>query len=181
MPLWGKLIFGFIGAVVTAGSIAWYVWASGRVAEARQWPSTEGRVVASLVERDRRDGYETDSQGRRRHYVDTTYHARVEYSYQVDGRTYTSDRIWIADGEAWEERSGAEDFIAQYPPGSEVELVYNPTDPSDAALIVDAPTRLIFIVTGMGLAFLAVGVFVPRDRPIEDPLRGRRVRFRRRP
>ena len=165
---------------MTAGSIAWYVWASGRVAEARQWPSTEGRVVASGVERNRRDNYETDSQGRRRQ-VDPTYHARVEYTYRVGGRSYTSDRIWIADGEAWEDEYGAQDFVADYPPGSEVELVYNPADPSDAALIVQAPTRLIFIVTGMGLAFLAVGVFVPRDRPIEDPLRGRRLRFRWRP
>ena len=181
MPLWGKLIFGFIGAVVAAGSIAWYVWASGRVAEARQWPSAEGRVLASRVDEDRSEGYETDSQGRRRHYVDHTYHARVQYSYRVGDRTYTSDRIWLADGEAGDDAAGAQAFLADYPPGGEVELVYNPADPSDAALIVEAPTHLIFLVTGLGLAFLAVGVFVPRDRPIGDPLRGRRVRFRRRP
>ena len=164
MPLWVRWIFAAIGAAATAASIAWFVWASVRVAEARDWPRAQGIVVATRVDAEVNESSDTDSRGRSRTSVTYSYRPVIAYTYRVGDRRYGSNRIWLADGRTWDNPAEAEAFLADYPVRGPVSVAYNPADPSDAALIVAPPTAAVFIGTAFGLIFLAVAWFVPHDR-----------------
>lgn len=177
MPLWLKWILGAIGAAATVASIGWFVWASVRVAEAQDWPRAQGIVVATRVAEDRNESSDADGRGTS---VTYSYRPVIAYTYRVGGRMYGSNRIWLADGPSWDNPAEAQAFLADYPLRGPVSVVYNPADPSDAALIVAPPTAAVFIGTALGLIFLAVAWFVPADRPgawPRDRLPGRRRRL----
>ena len=167
-----------------AGSIWWYAWASGRVAAAREWPQAHGKVASARVEESRSETRERDSSGRERLRVSHSYSPRITYTYRVGGRVYRSDTIWLTSAPSWSEPAEAEACLADYRVGSEVELFYNPADPSDSALILEPPTPMIFLATAMGLGWLAAAwVFGPdTPRPVGPPglarqlLRNRRRR-----
>jgi hypothetical protein len=100
------------------------------VRQASQWPVTRGRIVAAGVERyeDWRDDQSDYASLRRR------YKASVVYTYEVNGRQYTGDRVRLgvivsATLPGWAKR-----MAAQYPVGSEVEVYYNPQDPGESVL-----------------------------------------------
>ena len=165
MPVWARLILVVLGAALTIGSVAWYVWASGRVAEARDWPRTEGIVVSTRIDEQRTQIADTQRGSRSTSRTVLSYVPVVAYTYRVGDRLYSSDTVWLTGGRSWDSPAGAEAFLVDYPRGGRVILVYDPGDPSDAALIVEAPAPLILSIALMGLILLAVGWLVPRRRP----------------
>ena len=176
MPLWLKWILGVLGAAAIVASIGWFVWASLRVVQAQDWPRAQATVVATRIEMDVDES--TDSDGRDSTTV--SYRPVIAYTYRVGSRIYGSNRIWLADGRSWDNRGEAQAFLAGYPVRGRVPVTYNPSDPSDAALIVAWPTAGVFIGTAFGLVLLAVGWFVPHDRSgfwSGDRLAGRRRRL----
>lgn len=63
----------------------------------------------------------------------------IEYDYAVNGRPYSSDSVLPLPGIFYDQSIGtAEERVKQYPRGETVEVFYDPDDPSDAALIVNA-------------------------------------------
>ncbi|NWF69370.1 MAG: DUF3592 domain-containing protein [Chloroflexi bacterium] len=89
-------------------------------AASRGWPSVVGTVLASQIEM-RRSG----NTGR-------TPHPVVIYSYAVDGKQYTGNRISF--GGSLGGSMIAYRKIEQYPAGSSVSVYYNPANPADAVL-----------------------------------------------
>jgi hypothetical protein len=53
----------------------------------------------------------------------------IEYSYKVDGQEYHN-----TVGESGGSRAGAEAEVARYPVGTELEVYYNPKDPTHSSL-----------------------------------------------
>ena len=156
MPRWFKWTFLGIGALLIGGSLFYFVYATMRAAAAEDWPVAEGRVVATRVEL----GSHTDDDGDS--YV--SYDPIVAFDYRVESRTLRSERLHLGERETYDYRADADAFLAEYPVGAPLEVYYNPDNPADAAVIIEGPSWMIFIVTGLGLAFFAAGWFVPVER-----------------
>jgi hypothetical protein len=88
---------------------------------ALNWPSVQGKIKSSRVHR--RDIYSTGGDG----------HPWVEYTYDVNGKTYKSMTISVG-GLIMDDQKQAENMVARYPKGADVPVYYNPSDPSKACL-----------------------------------------------
>jgi len=95
---------------------------------------------------------------------------RLEYTYTVDGRTYTGTRYAFA-GDSKYHRDELHWVMAAFPVGGRVPVAYNPADPTDAALRPAQPGHLFewvgILLAGTVVVFLAViavifGGAVPR-------------------
>lgn len=86
-----------------------------------RWPSTLGRVTASFIKEKMRKGR-------------TRYKPRVEYTYTVNGATYSGKRFTYGSRSPIRTREEAQKFLAPYPVGAEVQVFYNPKDPSQCCL-----------------------------------------------
>lgn len=123
------MAFGMLGLVFTCIGVVFLIItnsAKAKVEAARNWPETSGSILKAWVEED----VNRDSDGR----TDRDYTPRVEYQYQVDGRTFTGQqlsfgfqRVYGTDTEAWR-------ALEAYPIGGSVSVYYNPEKPSEAVL-----------------------------------------------
>ena len=147
----------------------------------RSWPSTEGHITQSKVER------RTDTEpigGERIRFSGPAYYAVVAYEFTVDGATYKADRVASADiggGEAHARR-----IAERYPKGSDVRVYYMPENPS-TCLLEPGFQGQAFIFPSIGLfvlllggVFLAAKISAMRDErkvaeqsPAGDGLTGR--------
>ncbi len=113
--------------------------------QAANWPSVRGKIVRSVVEQYE----ERDSDGRLR----TSYRPVVEFAYPVRGSDYHGNQtkvgVTVSAGKAY-----AEKVIAKYPAGSEIDVHYDPNDPSTSAL--ENPTGMTWIVAVAALGCFAV-------------------------
>ena len=156
MPRWLKWTLLGLGAVMIAASLAYFAYATLRAAAAEDWPVAEGRVVATRIELGRHTDEDGDS------YV--SYDPVVAFDYRVDGRTLRSERLYLGERETFDYRDDANAFLADYPVGAPLEVYYNPGDPTDAAVIIEGPSWLIFSVTAFGIILFVLGWFVPVER-----------------
>ncbi len=88
------------------------------------------------------------------------YGADVRYEYEVGGRSYTSQRIALANV-ASSDRSAAEGLVARYAEGEVVEVSFDPDNPASAVLersgggLLVAPMLFAGIVAfGMAALFI---------------------------
>jgi hypothetical protein len=147
--LLGQFLFsaGFLG--LFAGTILLARWGMLTLltekrlsAESRGWPTTQGTVVSSRL-----DKYRRESPGCR---------PRIVYRYQVAGRTYKSHRISFQQSRSCRE---AEMAISNHPVNGSVEVHYRPGDPGEAVLLPATWNNdgfLVFGVVMMSLLVLAV-------------------------
>ncbi|HEX5475893.1 MAG TPA: DUF3592 domain-containing protein [Vicinamibacterales bacterium] len=140
-PLLAMLLAG--GAIVVAGN-----GVRGRrlARAAADWPTTSGRVVASGVERT--TGvvkYDT---------TQATYEPAVEYAFTVHGREFRSRRIDFG-ARVGTKKAEAERRAAAYPVGFQVQVQYDPQNPSEAVLHTATNTAMPFAFAA-ALFFAAV-------------------------
>lgn len=126
-----------------------------KVAEARRWPVSRGRVLESRVTDS------SDSDG------GTTYRAEVTYEYAVGGQMYRNDLLAfgsrsLSEGGSWGEKK-AHRIAQKYFVGKDVGVHYDPTQPGNSVLEVrSAITKLlvfigvIFLITSVGIAAIVV-------------------------
>lgn len=94
-----------------------------QVAAGKVWARTKGTIIASEAAA---EGSHTDDD-------DSDCTAAVRYRYTVGGKTYESDRITFGD-RAHTTRLLAQQIVARYPVGAQVDVFYNPKRPSSAVL-----------------------------------------------
>ncbi|PAP75689.1 DUF3592 domain-containing protein [Rubrivirga marina] len=134
------------------------LWAAASLAvsgdASTAWVEVKGEVVESGVDT-RRSVHASDL---RDPYGPPTYEHRpvVRYTYAVDGRTYTADRVHFgeknaADGDRGRDRAQAE--ADRYPTGTPVTVYVDPADPTDAVLEPGRQSTPWMIGVG-GIAFL---------------------------
>lgn len=114
----------------------------------RSWPSTEGQITQSKVER------RTPPMNERIRFGSPAYFAVVTYEFTVDGATYKADRVASADigwGEAHARR-----IAERYPKGSDVRVYYMPENPS-TCLLEPGFQGQAFISPSIGLFVLLLG------------------------
>ena len=115
--------------------------------KAESWPSVRGRIVSSGV-----DSFQKTEDGRTR----TLYTAAVEYAYQVHGVDYHSRQINLGMTTSGSQ-GGAEKVAARYPQGAQVDVHYEPENPSTAAL--ENPTGYTWLILGAALFCFAVAAY----------------------
>lgn len=116
-----------------------------KAAASRNWAMTMGKILSSEVEARRSH----DSEGGTR----TSYYPVVFYEYQVDGRSYRSNKITLGF-EVGGAASRAQSKVMQYMPGNQVAVYYNPLNPIEAALEKTSPSSNIFLWAAMFIFFL---------------------------
>jgi hypothetical protein len=120
---------------------------------ARKWPKTTGTVTLSEVhdfELARNRSRPSVSYGSSRQ---AKYMPVVEYSYKVAGKTHTSRMVRL-DTEVAGSRAYAEKLASRYPAGKIVRVLYDPTNPSRAALEVHS--EIGWVILAIAVVCLAV-------------------------
>jgi hypothetical protein len=142
------LIIAAVGLLVTGGGgfFAYRSWQS------QSWPTIEGHIIESRVEREKSIGDSVDQQ---------QYKAIVRYQFTVEGTEYTCDRVAFGIGTS-NHRSDASRIVDEYPESRTITVHYSPEDPNDAVLeasiggfaIITLIVGPIILVFGV-VAFLA--------------------------
>ncbi|MFN8528054.1 MAG: DUF3592 domain-containing protein [Anaerolineae bacterium] len=105
----------------------------------RTWQTTQGQVQFSQVEarrsRSGRSGYST------------SYYPRVVYEYVVNGNRFQGSRVVLGNEVGLGNYNAVERKVNErYPTGATVQVYYNPNEPREAALEMNAPANNIYII-----------------------------------
>jgi hypothetical protein len=127
-------------------------WRYRKLRASRSWPSTIGTVTGTDVET------QTDS-GSGGEPASTGYYPVVHYSYWVGQQSYTGHRIGLAS-RGHQNLRRAQQVLAAWPAGAQVQVYYNPQRPDEAVLQRKDSTGIVFMVLGavivvLGMAALA--------------------------
>jgi len=133
-----------LGAVLVGVVLGYFAF--GRVADGlaqREWPTVQGVIVKSEVTGER------------------SFVPRIEYTYQIGEKTLTgsSDRHVPLFGGKRKTREVAEKVAAEYLPGMDVSVYYDPVDPWRST-IQPEPRWNDFAQTGLGLFLFGGGLFL---------------------
>lgn len=149
------LKFAWLGLPVGLIGLALVAYGSTHIQrgfERRDWPQVEGRIIDSRVEGTR------------------AYHPNVIYEYEIDSVVYrdSTDLLQPGFGGRARRRDVAVKTAAEFVPGQEVLVRYNPNQPAESVIIV----RISFTYYGMlgfGMVLaLALGLvrLMPRRQPV---------------
>jgi len=92
-----------------------------RAAASRQWPVTRGKILSSEVT------WTLAGRG------GIMYGAKVSYRYSAAGRYFENNAIQAAPANFYD-REIAKDIAARYPVGADIDVHYDPEDPSESVL-----------------------------------------------
>lgn len=120
-----------------------------RAASARDWPSVDGEIIASYIHESR------GSKGK------TMYRPVVRFSYDVQGKTYTSERVRFGGAVSTSWRSPADRMVGAYPMGQHCRVFHDPMDHAEACLQPGAGW-VHYLVAGIGylLAFIGTSILL---------------------
>lgn len=129
-----------------------------KASQSTDWPSVVGVITHTYIEED--ESFDSDGD------TTTTYSPVINYEYIVDDQVYTGDRIYYGLTMKYNRHQEAAKALQAYPTNSEVEIYYNPADPSEAVLDRQAEGTTLGIMIGGGLVLLSavslVGLIVKR-------------------
>lgn len=115
------------------------------------WPAVPGVIQESSVE------YHSGSKG-------GAYHARVRYTYVLEGVTHSGSRVAYGDYGS-SDPSHAQNIVNRYPVGRKVTVHYMPEDSDESVLEPGAGLAAWFLPV-FGLVFATAGIlmfiFLPR-------------------
>ena len=126
--------------------------------QAATWPVVRGKIVKSEVEEYQERDEDSDGRTRWR----TAYRPAVEYAYVANGRELRGNQIsygmTVSAGKGY-----AEKVAAKFPIGGEIDVHYDPANPSTSALTAGGTgmTWIIFVaaLAVFALAAALLGVF----------------------
>lgn len=112
------------------------------IAEKQKWP-----VVMGVITKSRVVGH-------------GPYYPEISFTYQVGRKSYECVRSFpnLKSGSKLDKYKKAQTIVEEFPPGKQVNVWYNPSNPHDAYLRVEVPFRVYGVLGIGGLAFGA-GVF----------------------
>jgi hypothetical protein len=130
-----------------------------RDAAQTEWSTTQGRVLRSQIATEAVRAHASDVHPR------TLYTLEVVYRYEVDGRSFTGDRVsndepgeTLDFGESREPSAALRGHLARYPQGATVTVHYDPADPARSVLELRGNSAkfgaLAFAVLLLGAALL---------------------------
>jgi len=113
------------------------------ISESKNWSTTEGIIVSSIVVGDR------------------AFRPDVEFEYSVNGRLYsqTTDLQMPPFGGRRSKYDAANKLAGMFPEGKSVEVHYNPEMPSSSKLKTGIPVE-IYLRLSFGTFLLCIGLFI---------------------
>lgn len=156
-------------ALIAAG-LGVFLWlsASAHIRHCRQisgWQKTSGVVESAQVLTHSTRRYQEST---RISYRTVRYEPGITYTYSVEGSPHQGSRYANFNGEyTVTSQSQAAEIVAGFPPGSKVEVTYNPAQPEQAYLRPATNTARLekqrnayLIVILIAVAWFAVGTFI---------------------
>jgi hypothetical protein len=127
--LWGLIhlfcaLFAAVGLAMLVAGLR-DVW---RAARTQKWPTASGTVVSTEELQHLRQQPEEAGGGSRIHYE-----ARIHYEYSV-GRVHIGSTVVRLGPTETSNEATAQSTLARYLPGQQVQVAYNPKDPTDSVL-----------------------------------------------
>lgn len=116
-----------------------------RAAASTTWPTTDGRITGSKVERVKQGGDRK-----------ATFTADITYEYTLDGRTFEGDRVWFGDDYSASDASAFRAAVGRYPVGKAVKVHYDPAEPAESVL-EPGPTWSGSTLYFIGLGLMTLG------------------------
>jgi hypothetical protein len=102
----------------------------------RDWRQTQATLVSASVAQDCGGGR-----------YGSRYSLSVIYAYEVEGRTYSSDRIWFGNG-LCSGKQEVDSRMSKFPPGASMLAYYDPQQPSQSVLYRgDVENGTLFLFT----------------------------------
>jgi hypothetical protein len=138
------LFFGGAGGIILSAQYAW------SAVQSVNWPTADGRIISS----------EIDSQSNhasRRTTDRRTYIATVRYRYSVDGESYEGTRIAFDELHSYDTREQAQAVLDNFENQRSIAVYYDPTDPTNAALITGGTWQTYTPLALSAAAFLLGG------------------------
>jgi hypothetical protein len=132
-----------------------------RGAEVHGWPRAEGRITLSRVDTLHRQ--EVGNEG--------DFYPHVRYDYVVNGRTFHGETLYLDEHRSFGSANVAARELVFLEVGAPAEVMYNPQNPREAALIVDKPTWRYFFIFLFGalLSWLSWRLRKVQPRPAMQP------------
>ena len=140
----------FPWAVLLVGAFSIYLGVANtlRAQASASWPSVEGAVIRTTIDR------ESSRTGTSGSSTSTTWRPVVTYEYSVGATKHEGQRISYGEY-ATSERSDAEAVVGKYPAGTRVQVHYRPDDPRQAVLEPGA-VGIPWFFFAIGLVFALV-------------------------
>jgi hypothetical protein len=92
----------------------------------QNWASIPGMIYVSKVS----ESASTDDDGHTR----IAYYPHIEYSYSINGQTYTSKQIAFGGVQGFNNPVQAQTIVGKYKINSPVQVFFNPQNPAEAVL-----------------------------------------------
>jgi hypothetical protein len=142
------LIFGIVTLGAGLGLCGFGVLNLLKSQRYRRYPAASG--IIKRLELKERKGY-----NRMTNRLISSYIPDLEYTYKVDGKTYTGKRFTFQNTTVNEKLAGR--MRETFAPGNKVKVFYNPDDPQDA--VVNTSGGEIGWTILFGSIFLVFGIY----------------------
>lgn len=157
----------YLRIVMLLGGVALMAWGAVvlvrnqlRGAEVHGWPRAQGRMTLSRV--DTLHASEVGNAG--------DFYPHVRYDYVVNGRTFHGETLYLDEHRSYGSANVAARELVFLEAGNDIEVMYNPRDPREAALIVDKPTWRYFFLFLLGALLTGLGWRLRKIRPRPQPM-----------
>ena len=158
-PSIGFVVMAFLFTIAIDAVFAFFMWQDFA---SYSFHETKGKIVSGEVEKRTQKPRKSRS---------LRYTPRIDYQYQVDGKTFSSSGIRFSDT-SYNNRLRAEQVLAKHPVGSDVIVYFDPSHPKRSVLLRGFSTQSIFfaltIFPIINLGFLLLLCF----RVFPDKMRG---------
>lgn len=131
-------IAALIGTFGCPGFLIWMAPETKRQIASLDWPTAEGEITGVTVK-----------DWRSKNSEETQYYGRAVYRYTVDEREYTSDLTDLGPGAKRSRPAAALADVAQYEPGMQVSVYYDPQEPSVGILTNGIPPIHLGLIIGL--------------------------------
>lgn len=113
-----------------------------------RWSTTRGRILSSSISSWNMSGE-----------VEKLHEAKIEYQYEVDGKLYSSKRVYYGDWLATSSSSYVKRITEEYGIKPNCVVYYDPQKPQNAVLIKGI-TPPVYSLLAFGLVFIGVDVCI---------------------
>jgi hypothetical protein len=137
---------GLMGLGVLLFSFAYW----RQIAQAARWPAVPGVVTFCGIE----EVYDTVGSGGSASHT-KSYRANLDYTYTVNGNTYTGHQIKLGVTTSGSKAS-AQAIADRYPVGKKIEVHYDPANPGNAAIERSTASPLLPLVLALALIAFAL-------------------------
>ncbi|MGK0298791.1 MAG: hypothetical protein ACI9XC_002415 [Gammaproteobacteria bacterium] len=138
-------LFPLVGACALIYGLIVPRW---QVAQTTSWPSVTGVVIGSKISNSGDSNFTSGT-------TNTYYTPTIKYKHQVGTRKFINNRIHAGGSFYSSIPSKANELVARYHEGAEVDVYYNPDNPSKSCLEKTEETSLLYM--GIGALFIVVG------------------------